>query len=191
MSGMYEEIYRIWKNEIEKEALEELPADFYVKVAEYLRKIKEESRMLDKKAVRAALLQIEMQNVKHMLQQLLKKRREKIVKKTLKGGKIPQNLLTEEERETLQKIAPSLENLQEISRKLLEGQYLAATSEKEQKVAVLRFLKDVPAIIGKDMKAYGPFKAEDVASLPIENARILIKQGLAEKINVNLNPNTN
>jgi DNA replication initiation complex subunit (GINS family) len=38
------------------------------------------------------------------------------------------------------------------------------------------------------MKAYGPFKAEDVASLPIENARILIKQGLAEKVNVDLKP---
>jgi len=173
---------------MEKATLEELPADFHVKVAEYLRKIKEESRMLDKKAVRAALLQIEMQNVKHMLQRLFKKRREKIVKKTLKGEKIPPNLLTEEERNTLQKIAPLLENLQEISRKLLEGQYLAATSEKEQKVAVLRFLKDVPAIIGKDMKAYGPFKVEDVASLPIENARILIKQGLAEKLNIDLKP---
>jgi DNA replication factor GINS len=188
MSDMYEEIYRIWKNEMEKATLEELPADFYGKVAEYLRKIKEELRMLDKKAVRATLLQTEVQNVKHMLQQLLKKRREKIVKKAFRGEKIPQNLLTEEERNAHQKIAPLLENLQEISRRLLEGQYLTATSEKEQKVAVLRFLKDVPAIIGKDMKAYGPFKAEDVASLPIENARILIKQGLAEKVNVDLKP---
>ncbi len=182
---MYEEIYRIWKNEVEKAELEKLPADFYAKVAEYLRKIKEEARMLDKKAVRAAVLQTEMQNVKQMLQQLLKTRREKIVKKAFRGEKVPPDLLTEEEQETLQKIAPLLENLQEISRQLLEGQYLAATGKKEQKTAVLRFLKDVPAIIGKDMKAYGPFKAEDVASLPVENAKILIKQGLAEKVNVN------
>jgi len=34
------------------------------------------------------------------------------------------------------------------------------------------------------MKTYGPFKAEDVASLPIENANVLVKQGLAEKIEV-------
>jgi DNA replication factor GINS len=188
---MYEEVYRIWKSETEKATLEELPADFYVKVADYLKRMKEEARMLDKKAIRANLLQMEMQNVKYMLQQLLKIRQEKLVKKALKGEKIPPNLLTNDERETLQKIEPLLEKLQEISRNLLEEQYLAVASEGEQKVAILRFLKNVPAIIGKDMKYYGPFKAEDVASIPIENARILIKQGLAEKINVNLKPNTN
>ncbi|MEM1563226.1 MAG: hypothetical protein QW161_00950 [Candidatus Bathyarchaeia archaeon] len=181
---MYEEIYRIWKNETEKATLEELPADFYVKVADYLRKIKEETRMLDKKTVRAALLQTEMQNVKQMLQQLFEIRREKIVKNAFKGEKIPPNLLTNDERNILQNILPHLESLQDIIRCLLEGQYSAASGVKEPKMMVLRFLKDVPAIIGKDMKAYGPFKVEDVASLPVENARILIKQGLAEKINL-------
>jgi DNA replication factor GINS len=46
----------------------------------------------------------------------------------------------------------------------------------------MRFLKDVPAIIGADMKTYGPFKTEDVASLPVENTKILKKQGLAENV---------
>jgi hypothetical protein len=36
----------------------------------------------------------------------------------------------------------------------------------KHKRVVLRFLADVPAIIGSDMKTYGPFKAEDVASVP-------------------------
>jgi DNA replication factor GINS len=46
----------------------------------------------------------------------------------------------------------------------------------------MRLLKDVPAIVGADMKTYGPFRTEDVASLPVENAKILVRQGLAEKI---------
>jgi DNA replication factor GINS len=46
-------------------------------------------------------------------------------------------------------------------------------------------LKEIPAIIGADMKTYGPFKTEDVASLPAENARILAKQNLAEKVEIN------
>jgi DNA replication initiation complex subunit (GINS family) len=46
-------------------------------------------------------------------------------------------------------------------------------------------VKEVPEIIGSDMKTYGPFKVEDVAALPVENTRILIKQGLAEKVEVN------
>jgi len=32
------------------------------------------------------------------------------------------------------------------------------------------------------METYGPFKVEDVASLPVENAKILVKKGLAEKV---------
>jgi DNA replication initiation complex subunit (GINS family) len=32
------------------------------------------------------------------------------------------------------------------------------------------------------MKTYGPFLAEDVASLPVENAKVLVKRGLAEAI---------
>jgi DNA replication factor GINS len=48
----------------------------------------------------------------------------------------------------------------------------------------VRFLKPIPAIIGGDMKTYGPFAAEDVASVPAENARILVKQGLAVVVEV-------
>jgi len=42
----------------------------------------------------------------------------------------------------------------------------------------------VPAIIGSNMKTYGPFKTEEIASLPAENAKIFVKQGLAEKVDV-------
>jgi DNA replication initiation complex subunit (GINS family) len=48
----------------------------------------------------------------------------------------------------------------------------------------LRFVKSIPAIMGADMKSYGPFNAEDVAALPALNAQILIKQGLAVLVEV-------
>jgi len=32
------------------------------------------------------------------------------------------------------------------------------------------------------MKIYGPFKPEDVASIPKENAKALIKQGVAAEV---------
>jgi DNA replication initiation complex subunit (GINS family) len=52
-------------------------------------------------------------------------------------------------------------------------------TESSHKRVVLRFTKNIPGIIGADMKTYGPFVAEDVASLPVENAKMLVKQGLA------------
>ena len=38
--------------------------------------------------------------------------------------------------------------------------------------------------MGLDMKTYGPFMVEDVASLPVENAKMLVKQGLAVLVEV-------
>ncbi|NLE04992.1 MAG: hypothetical protein GX638_09345 [Crenarchaeota archaeon] len=55
-------------------------------------------------------------------------------------------------------------------------------SDASRKLATIRFLKMVPAIIGSDMKTYGPFMVEDVASVPESNARILIRQSLAKPI---------
>jgi DNA replication factor GINS len=55
-------------------------------------------------------------------------------------------------------------------------------AKKLHKKVVLRFIKNVPKVIGVDMNTYGPFMAEDVASVPVENAKILVKQGLAEKV---------
>ena len=44
----------------------------------------------------------------------------------------------------------------------------------------VRFLHAVPKFIGTDMQVYGPFEEEDVAKLPIELAKILIKKERAE-----------
>jgi len=41
------------------------------------------------------------------------------------------------------------------------------------------FVQEIPAIVGSDMKTYGPFKRGDIAKLPPRNARALIKQGVA------------
>jgi DNA replication initiation complex subunit (GINS family) len=57
---------------------------------------------------------------------------------------------------------------------------VAVASVVAHKRVALRFLQPVPSIIGSDMKTYGPFLVEDVASVPESNAKILVKQGLAK-----------
>ncbi len=39
----------------------------------------------------------------------------------------------------------------------------------------IRFLKEVPQIIGSDLKKYGPFLADDIAVLPKKNVETLLK----------------
>lgn len=182
---MYNELYEIWKRELESVELGRLPPDFYSRVADYLRRLRKESRMLDKRTVKARLLKSEMWNVKRMLRELLRVRYRKLVRKVAKCQKIPPDSLSIEEEKIYVGVLPLAEAFQSFAKNLLRGHVPKVNVEREHKRAVLRFLRAVPAIIGADMKTYGPFKVEDVASLPFENAKILVKQGLAEKVEVN------
>jgi len=181
---MYNELYEVWKRELERSELERLPRDLFPRIADYLKRLREESRMIDRKTVKAHLLKKEMQNVKRLTHDLIQTRCKKIARKAIKGERFPSDVLTTEEESVFTGFSPLQEASENFVKRILEGRVPAVEVEKERKRTILRFLKDVPAIIGADMKTYGPFKVEDVASLPIENAKILIKQGLAERAEV-------
>jgi DNA replication initiation complex subunit (GINS family) len=179
---MYNELYNAWKLELEESELEKLPPEFYSRISEYMRKLREEGRMLDKRTLKTTLLKKEMENARLMVHGLIQTRYRKIVAKAAKGEEIPQDCLTPEEKTIYSKISPSSETVQNFTKEIIRGQAPKFKVETEHKRAALRFLKEVPAIIGADMKTYGPFKVEDVAALPVENTQILVKQGLAERV---------
>jgi DNA replication factor GINS len=181
---VYSELYDTWQQEHESADLTKLQLDFYQKVASYVRLLKEESRMLDKRTAKAALLKKEMQNVKRMIRALTKARYRKLVRMISEGEKLPTDVLTAEEEKVYLGVVPFADAYRSIAESVLHGHAPEIVVEQKHKRAVLRFLKDVPAIIGADMATFGPFKVEDVASLPLENAKILVKQGLAERIEV-------
>jgi DNA replication factor GINS len=58
---------------------------------------------------------------------------------------------------------------------------LLAENHKIKKV-VIRFLSEVNEIVGADLEKYGPFKAEDIATIPYENAQALIAKNIATKV---------
>jgi len=181
---LYDELYDAWKRELENTELEKLLPDFYSKIADYLRRLKEEGRMLDKRTVKACLLKNEMRNVKRMVHELIQTRYRKLVKKAAKGERIPSGFLTTEEKKIYASVLPVAEAYHSLAENILRGHAQKVNVEQNRKNAVLRFLKKVPEIIGADMKTYGPFKIEDVASLPLDNCKILVKQGLAERVEV-------
>jgi DNA replication factor GINS len=180
---MYDELYKAWAKERETTEIQALPKDFYFKLAGYIKKMKDESRMLDEKTVRAKLLRREFKNVKKMVKELLRMRYEKALRKTMNGEMIDKEALTHEEEKLLGEVAPSLESHQTLLKDIVNGRSPQVEAKEEKpKTVILRFVQEIPAIIGADMKTYGPFKPEDIASLPVENARILIKQGVAVEV---------
>ena len=76
----------------------------------------------------------------------------------------------------------SAEEIQGLGEIAVPPKLVEPEISKPSELVVVRFVQDVPQIIGVDLKTHGPFRAEDVASLPRENAEALVKQGLAKTI---------
>ncbi|MEM2280505.1 MAG: hypothetical protein QXZ68_00740 [Candidatus Bathyarchaeia archaeon] len=147
--------------------------------------MREEERMIDKRTLKASLLRAEMNNVRRIFSLLVKIRYKKLVQLLAGDKKISPDVLADHERDLLAKTDLSFASaFKKLIDDVLAVSLVEGLAEKARKMVVVRFIKDVPAIIGADMKAYGPFKCEDVAVLPVENARILIRQKLAEEIKV-------
>ena len=190
---MYNELYAAWRREIEEASLGDLPPDFYNKIADYLKRLNEENKILDKKSIKVNLLDHESQNVNRMLNEMLKVRYKKLVRTITQSQKMPSDLLTVEEADMCKSFVAFSEAYQKFARNLMQGQTFKVTSTNldtkvepqiSRKRVALRFIKNIPTIVGADMKTYGPYIAEDVASLPVENAKMLVKQGLAVSVEV-------
>ena len=179
---MYSSLHEAWRKERENTEIQKLTKDFYTKLADYVKKIKEERRMLDKKAVKGRLMEREYRNVKKMIKELVQLRYKKALRKAVAGKTVPKEFLTEEETKLHGEILPLAEAYQAFVEDILRGRVTDIERKGKSKKMLVRFLHEIPAIIGSDMKTYGPFKSEDIATLPVENARALVKQGVVVEV---------
>ena len=81
----------------------------------------------------------------------------------------------EEQRERIEMILSATINGKS---KFLES---LSQNHKTKKIAI-RFLNEVDEIVGADLEKYGPFKTEDIATIPYENAQALIAKNIATKV---------
>ena len=179
---MYHKLHEAWKNERENAEVQKLPKDFYSKLASYVKKIREESRMLDEKTVKGKLLEQEHKNITKMIKELVRLRYRKTLGTALTGKTMPKEFLTEEEARLHGRILPLAEAYHAFVEDVLRGRISGLEGRGESERMLVRFLREIPAVIGADMKTYGPFESEDVATLPVENARALVKQGVAVEV---------
>jgi DNA replication initiation complex subunit (GINS family) len=116
--------------------------------------------------------------IERLLGELRQTRTQKIIAAAQNRIPIQTASLTEEELAVLEKINQWLSSV---------DRQLPASPKKEdlgEELRVVRFLEDIPEIVGVDLRIYGPFKKEDVASIPSPNAQALEKQGAAKVIEV-------
>ena len=166
----YEVIRRIMTDEKNATKLTALPEDFFKKAKAYL----------DNKAQISGSKEDawELDSAKRLLQDLLEIRERKVITLALffvRSGVTSENM-TPEEEVFFDSIVNNIKQFQAERKKVLEGE-----PEKRGFVAVL---EDVPSFVGTDLKNYGPFKKGDVATLPEDNAKLLLEKNLARRIEV-------
>ncbi len=168
---VYEILNDIWRKENEEEGLAKLPEDLAEKLREYVGSIKHYLKVSDKETLSAEIREAAANAVTKLVQEIFELRLRKILRHVLRN-EVPENLYGFE----LKFYPNMLKLIQDYRDAVQEMATAAAYQDWEQirsKYEVVCFLKDVSQIVGPDLKVYGPFKAGDIATLPLENARNL------------------
>jgi DNA replication initiation complex subunit (GINS family) len=173
---LYSELYKAWKSEKSSALPQPLPADFYRQTMMYLNGINDELSTTDTHTIQGRLLVTEKEMTERLLNELRQTRIRKIVSSAQNQIPIQPTSLIEEESNVFEKIKQSLSSLRQ--------QPPDRQDDQNGELSVVRFLEDIPEIVGVDLRIYGPFKKEDVASLPAPNAHALERQGAAKAIEV-------
>lgn len=177
---MYSDLYKAWKAEKTSEKPQPLPDDFYQRAAGYMEGLASDSAASDPHTVQGRLLADERKMAQRLLDELREARLRKIVNAAKDGSTVSTSDLTGEERTLVTHFNESLSSFKERN----GAKQSTQKQEERTELSVLRFLDNVPEIVGVDLKIYGPYKKEDVGSLPNQNALALVKQGLAKEIDV-------
>jgi len=181
-----DELYRIWKAEKSEKTLQKLPAPFYAEVRKLLSECKTSSAATGQERTQKAITEREFEILRRLSTEIAKTRMRKIVDAVLSGQKVATEMLAEEEAEFAKIVATHVGDYYHFVDELVLGglstEERAPSKPAEARLEVVRFLSDFPAIIGVDLETYGPFKSEDIATLPTENASALVSQGVARQV---------
>ena len=163
--------------ETENDSIQELEPDFYRNLSDFLGNLKKQEFDGIESKIKQSLIDM----TSDLTSLLLSIRLEK----TTKSDGIDFTNLLDEEKFILDTEEQKRERTEMILSATINGKskFLESISQNHKtKTVVLRILQNVDEIVGADLEKYGPFKPEDIATLPYENAQALITKNIATKI---------
>ena len=169
-------LYGIVLRETENDTTQELDPNLYQSISEFLGKLKREEYDNVEKKIKDTLITM----TTNLTSLLLKMRLEKAIE----NESDYENLLDEEkfildaDNEMKDRREMILTGILNGKSKLLES---IAQNHKTKSV-VVRFLQEMDQIVGADLEKYGPFKTEDIATIPYENAQALMAKKIVTKV---------
>jgi len=161
----------IQRQEISSPKLTRLDEEFYSQIKEFLSAKKDDAFSSN------SILKIrEYENLQKIIVSIKEKREEKIFLMALRGDKV-NGSLTPEEKQLFNELVEVLRKFREDTDGSIEE--VEKTREEQLKVKVI---KDIEAYKGLDGNVYGPFKKEELVSLPKAEVDWLVKAKIAEMV---------
>ena len=163
--------------ETESDSLLEIAPNFYRNLADFIGNLQKQEFDGIENKIKDAMIEM----VTELTSLLIEIRLDKISS----SSDLEISNLLDEEKFILDSQEKQKERTEMILSSTLNGKskFLESLSQSHKtKKIVIRFLHEVDEIVGADLEKYGPFKPEDIATLPYENAQALITKKIATKI---------
>lgn len=170
-------LHHIVLRETEDDSLLEIDPNFYRNLSDFIGNLKKQEFDGVESKIKDTMIEM----ATELASLLINVRLEKISKsKDLEIG-----FLLDEEKFILDSQEEEKDRKEMILSATINGKskFLESLSQnhKTKRIAI-RFLQEVDEIVGADLEKYGPFKTEDIATIPYENAQALIAKNAATKV---------
>jgi DNA replication initiation complex subunit (GINS family) len=179
MTSTLEALKAAWQAEQETNDLQKLPDGLLVQVKDLVKATAAAAAASGTSRLQAIVTRQELKMVEYLWNDLLKQRKHKIQAALEALGEINESYLLGFEVDLYQILKGAATHYEaakrvvpEIERKLSDG----------SEYVLIRVLEDQDAIMGADLRTYGPFKKEDLVYMPRDNADILVSNKKAQKL---------
>jgi DNA replication factor GINS len=170
-------LHHVVLRETESDTIQEINPDFYRNLSDFIGDLKKQEFDGVESKIKEAIID----TATELTSLLINIRLDKISKL----DNIDFKNLLDEEKFILDAEEEQRERIEMILSATINGKskFLESISQNHKtKTVVIRFLQEVDEIIGADLEKYGPFKIEDIATIPYENAQALIAKNIATKV---------
>src|SRR5437870_11347294 len=122
---------------------------FFKHLASYIKRLKDARRNLDPKSLKAIVMEEEAKRLEQLLIQLVDRRLEKL---WTQANKDQSTNLESSEKQVYQDLTGISRHYEKLKEELLQGLEPSSPMNMDKTTLIVRFVKDVPSIIGVDLK---------------------------------------
>ncbi len=182
MADVYKAVLDLWYRERASDNLCDISRDFEDQVYRYAAQARRDIRISDKRSIASVVQKQEMSMIRRLVESIFDIRLRKIMLLAMQGKQV-QNLM-DFEKYTYFNLSRIISEHRDRIRNMSYDMKIHSPRVEEKHRFLVHFSEPSSRIMGEDVKAYGPFKRNDIAVLPAGNVRTLVRRQVVDRIYV-------